>query len=254
MKVKLPALPVWKPVLLLLVIAACSFTLKVKLCVAAIPTLLLAVMVTMLTPPLPVKGVPEISPVFAFSNRPFGNAPLVMLNVGAGKPVAVTVKVPAVPTVKVALATLVIVGACPTVSAKFCVASGLRPLVAVTVKLNTPLLPMAGVPLSKPWLLNVTPCGRVPLVTLKLGAGNPLAVKLKLPEVPATKPALAGLVKAGAPPILMVKFCVVEPAPLVACRVTVYTPPAAVGLPLNTPVVLSRFRPAGRVLLFEERP
>ena len=63
-KGKLPALPVWKPVLLLLVIAACSFTLKVKLCVAAVPTLLLAVMVTVVAPPLVAKGVPEISPVF----------------------------------------------------------------------------------------------------------------------------------------------------------------------------------------------
>ena len=84
----------------------------------------------------------------------------------------VKVKVPAVPTVKVVLAALVMSGAWPTVRAKFCVASGLMPLVAVTVKLKTPLLPTAGVPLSTPVvLLSVTPWGRVPLVTLKLGAG-----------------------------------------------------------------------------------
>lgn len=69
------------------------------------------------------------------------------------------------------MATLVIVDTWPTVSAKFWVVSGLRPLVAVTVKGNTPLLPMAGVPLSKPALSNVTPCGRAPLVTLKVTAG-----------------------------------------------------------------------------------
>ena len=69
------------------------------------------------------------------------------------------------------MATLVIVDTWPTVSAKFCVASGFTPLVAVTVKTTTPLLPNAGVPLSKPALSNVTPCGRVPLVTLKVGAG-----------------------------------------------------------------------------------
>ena len=96
-KVKLPALPVWKPVLLLLVIAACSFTLKVKLCVAAAPTPLLAVIVTMLTPPLLAKGVPEMTPVVEFNCRPLGSVPLV--KVGAGKPVAVTVKLPEVPTV-----------------------------------------------------------------------------------------------------------------------------------------------------------
>jgi hypothetical protein len=41
---------------------------------------------------------------------PLGNAP-VSLNVGAGLPVAVTGKVPAVPTVNVALFALVIAGA-----------------------------------------------------------------------------------------------------------------------------------------------
>ena len=54
------------------------------------------------------------------------------------------------------MATLVIVGDWFTVSAKTWEVSPM-PLTAVTVKRNTPLLPMAGVPLSKPWLLNVTP-------------------------------------------------------------------------------------------------
>ena len=76
------------------------------------------------------------------------------------------------PTVKVALAALVMVGDWFTVSVKACVASGLMPLVAVTVKLKMPLLPTAGVPLSTPVvLLSVTSWGRVPLVTLKLGVG-----------------------------------------------------------------------------------
>ena len=83
-------------------------------------------------------------------------------------------KLPAVPTVKVALAALVMVGDWFTVSVKACVASGLMPLVAVTVKLKLkgPLLPTAGVPLSTPVVASsVTPWGRVPLVTLKLDAG-----------------------------------------------------------------------------------
>ena len=81
-----------------------------------------------------------------------------------------------------------------------------------------------------------------------------MAVKVKLPAVPATKPAVAALVKAGGPPMLMVKVWVLAPAPLVASRVTVYTPPAAVGVPASSPVVLLRVRPAGRVLLPEARP
>jgi hypothetical protein len=55
-------------------------------------------------------GVPEISPVVLFRLRPLGKVPLVTLKVGAGKAVAATVKLPALPTVKVALAALVMVG------------------------------------------------------------------------------------------------------------------------------------------------
>ena len=47
-----------------------------------------------------------------------------------------------------------------------------------------------------------------------------MAVKVKLPALPATKLALAALVKAGGPPMLMVKAMVVAPALLVAWRVT----------------------------------
>ena len=63
---------------------------------------------------------------------PLGSAP-VSLKVGAGLPVAVTVKLPAEPTVKVAELAEVMVGASSTVSVKFWVASGATPLVAVMV-------------------------------------------------------------------------------------------------------------------------
>ena len=53
------------------------------------------------------------------------------LSVGVGKPVVVTVKVPALPTVNVVLSALVIAGAWSTVSVKVCVASGPTPLAAV---------------------------------------------------------------------------------------------------------------------------
>jgi hypothetical protein len=58
------------------------------------------------------------------------------LRVGVGEPVVVTEKVPAVPTVKVVLLALVILGAVPpvlTVRVKLCVAAVPTPLLAVIV-------------------------------------------------------------------------------------------------------------------------
>jgi hypothetical protein len=54
-------------------------------------------------------------------------------SVGAGFPVAVTVKEPAVPTVKVVLLALVMAGAWFTVRLKLCVAAGATPFWAVNV-------------------------------------------------------------------------------------------------------------------------
>jgi hypothetical protein len=61
---------------------------------------------------------------------PEGSAP-VFENVGAGTPVAVTVNVPAVPTVNVALFALVIDGAEVIVYVKVWVALGVMPLEAL---------------------------------------------------------------------------------------------------------------------------
>jgi hypothetical protein len=58
------------------------------------------------------------------------------LRVGVGEPLVVTEKVPAVPTVKVVLLALVILGAVPavaTVSVKFWVAAEVTSLLAVIV-------------------------------------------------------------------------------------------------------------------------
>ena len=66
---------------------------------------------------------------------PVGNVP-VSVRVGAGKPVAVTVKLLGVPTVKVVALALVIAGATDagfTVRVKLCVALLPTPLLAVNV-------------------------------------------------------------------------------------------------------------------------
>ncbi len=61
-------------------------------------------------PPDPAEGVPLKTPVDALNEMPFGNVP-VSASVGAGDPCAVTVKNEFIPTVKVALSALVMVGA-----------------------------------------------------------------------------------------------------------------------------------------------
>ena len=72
------------------------------------PTPLFAVSVMLYVPPVPVAGAPLSTP--ALNVTPLGNAPD-SLTVGAGNPVAVTVNDPAVPTVNVVLAPLVIADA-----------------------------------------------------------------------------------------------------------------------------------------------
>ena len=83
---------------------------------------------------------------------------------------AVTVKEPALPLVKVVEAPEVITGASFTVKVKDWVASGETPLVAVMVIGKEPLA--VGVPESTPVVLfNVTPDGKVPAVLENVGAG-----------------------------------------------------------------------------------
>jgi hypothetical protein len=83
-------------------------------------------------PPVPARGVPLKTPVEALKVTPEGKAPD-SDRVGAGLPVAATVKLPAVPTVNVALAALVIADVWLIVNVKFCVAFGDTPFEAVNV-------------------------------------------------------------------------------------------------------------------------
>ena len=109
--------------------------MSVKVCVPGLPTPLLAVMLMAYALPVPGAGVPANvavpSPLLVKVTL-LGNAP-VSPNDAVGVPVVVTVKVPAVPTVNVALLELVITGAVFTVSVKLCVPSVPIPLCAVIV-------------------------------------------------------------------------------------------------------------------------
>jgi hypothetical protein len=192
-----PGVPTVNDVLFVLVIAGGvggPFTVRVKFCVALGVTPFCAVNVIGKLP-LAV-GVPLKIPLAVSNATPPGNAP-VSLNVGAGDPVTVTVNVPALPTKNVVLFKLVIAGACLTVSVKLCVAFGLTPFCAVNVSGYVPLAPAAGVPLSTPPVVNVTPAGSAP-VSLNVGAGDPVAVAVNVPRLPTTKFALFELVNCGA--------------------------------------------------------
>src|SRR5580704_228450 len=126
-------------------------TVRVKLWVADGATPLLAVMVIG-NDPLWV-GVPARIPA-EVSVTPVGRVP-VSLKVGAGVPVAVTVKDPAVPSVKVVTLAEVIAGGASTVRVKPWEAAGATPLLAVTVIGKVP--PWVGAPASTPAEVRVTP-------------------------------------------------------------------------------------------------
>jgi hypothetical protein len=202
---------------------------------------LLAVSVSVYIPPLPDAGVPlsVAVPFPLFTNvTPLGSVP-VSVNVGVGDPVVVTVKLPAVPTVKVVLFPLVIAGAWFTVNVKVCVAALPTPLLAVSVSVYIPPLPDAGVPLSVavpfPLFTNVTPLGSVP-VSVNVGVGDPVVVTVKLPAVPTVNVVLLALVIAGA-------ICVAAPPnatiPRITLSVVVAVPKVPLCAPAATPTLYS---------------
>src|ERR1700712_641070 len=100
---------------------------------------------------------------------PDGRAP-VWVMAGVGEPVAVTVKEPEVPAVKVVLVALVKTGGWPTVTVRVWVAFGLTPLPAVRLSGYVPPLPAAGVPdrvaVPLPLSVKVSPAGRVPVLLI----------------------------------------------------------------------------------------
>ena len=71
-----------------------------------------------------------------------------------------------------------------------------------------PPVPAAGVPLSRPDELKVTPLGRGPLVLKVIEAGKPVAVTWNEPDVPTVKVVLFALVMAGAWSTVSVKLWV----------------------------------------------
>jgi uncharacterized membrane protein len=175
---------------------------------------------------------------------PTGSVP-VSLNVGVGNPEAVTWNEPTVPTLNVSFAALVMARACPIVNVKSWLALDPMPLWALMVMEYVPPVFAVGVPLSVPPGARVTPAGSVP-VSLKLGAGNPVAVTGNELLLPTVNVVAAALVTAGAWSIVNVKLWVAfAPTPLLAVMAMGYEPPVfAAAVPPSTPAG-ERVTPAG---------
>ena len=109
---KLEAAPTAKVAAPALVMAGASFTVSVKDWVASGLTPFAAVMVSPRTPPPPAAGVPASVAVpspLSTKVMPDGNEPT-LVRLGTGKPLVVTMKLPGLPTVKVAWSAPVIAG------------------------------------------------------------------------------------------------------------------------------------------------
>src|SRR6202000_2678026 len=133
--VNVPATPTRNVVALALVMPGAALTVTVKVWTAFGETPLEAVIVNEWGPPAPAPGVPARVAVplpLSVKAMPAGRAPL-SDRVAVGKPVVVTVNVPAVPTRNVVLLALVMAGASSTVSVKVWTAFGRAPLAAVIV-------------------------------------------------------------------------------------------------------------------------
>lgn len=114
------------------------------------------------------------------------------LNAGAGEPLVVTGKLPAVPDVNVFDEPLVNVGACPTVTVNFCVAFGETPFAAVKHSVYMPLETAPGSATisacPRPIAVNVKPVGSDDAAQLLTGlesltdaSGAPAVVTTKDP-------------------------------------------------------------------------
>jgi hypothetical protein len=122
---------------------------------------------------VPTAGVPLKTPVAGTKVTPDGKVPAIE-SIGVGEPVAATVKVPAMPSVKLALSALIMTGVRLIVMLKFCVASGAVPFAAVTVPLKVPRA--VGMPEIAPADVNVSPVGNEPDETENIIGAEPSAV------------------------------------------------------------------------------
>jgi hypothetical protein len=143
----------------------------------------------------------------------------------------------------VAVAALVMAGACPTRRKKVWVALLPTLLEAVNVSWYTPPVPVAGVPLRVavllPLSLKVTPLGNAPL-SVSVTNGMPVPVTVKLPLCPTPKTAVPALVMVGAAPSIRRKLWVALLPEVLWAVMVKRTSPASLlaGVPLRVAVPL----------------
>ena len=163
-------------------------------CVMLTP--LLAVMVKANGDAEPLGAVPLSTPVVGSNVSHVGRP--VAVNVGAGEPDAVTVKLAACVALNCAVAPLVKIGGTingTTVRANVCVTG--VPFVAVIVIARGEPVVSGAVPLRTPVVaLSVSQAGRP--VAVKVGAGLPVAATVNVPASVARNCAVATLVNTGA--------------------------------------------------------
>src|SRR3954447_2363187 len=184
-----------------------------------------------------------------------GSAPVLESATLVGKPVVVTVNVPAWPVTKVVVFALVIVGGCVRCSVEFWVAVGVTPLLAVMTMFTSPepVAVPASVAVPSLLLTKVTVPGSgspVSLMAIDAPVGKPVAVTVNAVGVPGGKMAWLALVMAGACCTVRVKFCVAFGAmPLFAVMTIGYVPPVpAFGVPASVAVpslLLTKVTPPG---------
>ena len=140
---------------------------------------------------------------------PLGSAP-VSERAAAGKPLVVTVKVPALPVEKVAELPLVMPGSLVHRQGEGLVGAQPTPLSAVMMIGYVPPLPLVGVPprvaVPSPLSVRVTPPGSVPLSEIA-AVGFPADVTVKVPALPTVKVVESPLVMVEGPSTTRSKSC-----------------------------------------------
>ena len=168
--------------LLALVIAGAWFTVSVNDCGALEPATFVAVNVSAYVPPVPASGVPLSvpvpSPLSTKVSVPGRAAPPIAI-AGAGKPVVVTVNVPACPTVNVVALALVISGASFTTSVIAC--DPVQPAASMATKVSGNEPPSVGVPSSTPAAERFIPAGSAPTTLQVTAPLAPVAVNVTGP-------------------------------------------------------------------------
>ena len=193
-------------------------------------------------------GIPDISPVDLFRLRPGGSPPDEISHVIGAVPVAVSVRLYAVPTVPFANVCVETVGATAASTITIDIPTPIWPQSFRTCSIKLKFPAVVGVPDIKPVaVFRVRPGGSAPDVMLHVIGAVPLAVGVRLYGVPTVPPGSvwkSSLAPVGAAVIMMVSSTPIWPQAF-STRSIKRNVPAVVGVPDISPVAVFRVRPDG---------